>query len=173
MAGWKTNLKRRLSFGCCSGAAAAWAPSAMVSEREEEEPIVLWQIIGRRSPMPETGGRRSQAGMNLATALAAERDSSTDAAKSLMRLIEETDGEDCRKSKKKRKDEDKEGRAGSVSGRMGGGDWVCCVCMERDKGAAFIPCGHTFCRVCSKDLWARRGCCPICNRQIAEILDIF
>ncbi|CAN1124260.1 hypothetical protein LINPERPRIM_LOCUS3674 [Linum perenne] len=103
--------------------------------------------------------------MNLAAALAAER-GSTDAAKTLMRLIEETDGEDCRKSKKKR-------REAEGGGGGGGGDWVCCVCMERDKGAAFIPCGHTFCRICSKDLWARRGCCPICNRQITEILDIY
>ncbi|CAN1124264.1 Probable E3 ubiquitin-protein ligase XBOS34 [Linum perenne] len=96
-----------------------------------------------------------------------------------MRLIEETDGEDCRKSKKKRREAEGGGAATAAAGKMGGagggggGDWVCCVCMERDKGAAFIPCGHTFCRICSKDLWARRGCCPICNRQITEILDIY
>ncbi|CBI28866.3 unnamed protein product, partial [Vitis vinifera] len=106
-------------------------------------------------------------GMNLASALAAERKSRTvgptTAAetavplKTLMRLIEETDGVDLMKNR------DKEG----------GGDGVCCVCMERNKGAAFIPCGHTFCRVCSRELWLNRGCCPICNRSILEILDIF
>ncbi|CAN1124262.1 hypothetical protein LINPERPRIM_LOCUS3674 [Linum perenne] len=47
--------------------------------------------------------------MNLAAALAAER-GSTDAAKTLMRLIEETDGEDCRKSKKKRREARRRGR---------------------------------------------------------------
>ncbi|KAK1306431.1 hypothetical protein QJS10_CPA10g01535 [Acorus calamus] len=51
--------------------------------------------------------------------------------------------------------------------------WRCCVCMERHKGAAFIPCGHTFCRVCSRELWVSRGNCPLCNGSILEILDIF
>lgn len=49
----------------------------------------------------------------------------------------------------------------------------CCVCMVRHKGAAFIPCGHTFCRLCSRELWVQRGSCPICNNFILEILDIF
>ncbi|XP_019176594.1 PREDICTED: probable E3 ubiquitin-protein ligase LOG2 [Ipomoea nil] len=49
----------------------------------------------------------------------------------------------------------------------------CCVCMVRHKGAAFIPCGHTFCRLCSRELWVQRGSCPLCNNSISEILDIF
>lgn len=58
----------------------------------------------------------------------------------------------------------------------GGGEGVehkCCVCMVRHKGAAFIPCGHTFCRLCSRELMVGRGNCPLCNRFILEILDIF
>nr|KAJ0196667.1 hypothetical protein LSAT_V11C700348080 [Lactuca sativa] len=77
----------------------------------------------------------------------------TPARVSLMRLLEETDDHD-----------EKEG---------GGMDPVCCVCMRRKKGAAFIPCGHTFCRVCSRELWLNRGSCPLCNRSILEILDIY
>uniref|UniRef100_A0ACD6ABQ6 Uncharacterized protein n=1 Tax=Avena sativa TaxID=4498 RepID=A0ACD6ABQ6_AVESA len=50
---------------------------------------------------------------------------------------------------------------------------VCCVCMVWHKGAAFIPCGHTFCRLCSRELWVSRGNCPLCNGFIQEILDIF
>ncbi|XVE78096.1 hypothetical protein DITRI_Ditri13aG0116400 [Diplodiscus trichospermus] len=50
---------------------------------------------------------------------------------------------------------------------------TCCVCMVRHKGAAFIPCGHTFCRLCSRELWVQRGNCPLCNGFILEILDIF
>lgn len=49
----------------------------------------------------------------------------------------------------------------------------CCVCMIRSKGAAFIPCGHTFCRLCSRELWAQRGNCPLCNTSILQVLDIF
>jgi hypothetical protein len=103
--------------------------------------------------------------MNLAMALAAERNSRDEnvgpptEVKSLMRLIEETDGVDWRKKRRRDKGVD--------------GDWVCCVCMERSKGAAFIPCGHTFCRVCSREMWVNRGSCPLCNRSILEILDIF
>lgn len=52
-------------------------------------------------------------------------------------------------------------------------DHMCCVCMVRQKGSAFIPCGHTFCRLCSRELWVQRGNCPLCNGFIMEILDIF
>ncbi|KAK1424291.1 hypothetical protein QVD17_19617 [Tagetes erecta] len=97
--------------------------------------------------------------MNLADALAAERqlrstvvasddiqanESSTEDEKplkmSLMRLLEENemDGQD----------EEMEGLSK---------DEMCCVCMGRKKGAALIPCGHTFCRVCCRELWLNRG----------------
>lgn len=172
---WK-NLKQRLRFkviGCCG---SSWSYSAsnlsVLEETDQEEEEEL--IIGVR-PI-QTNNRRSSAhrnqipaasGMNLAAALAAERNSravgpATFAStavplKTLMRLIEESDGVDLMKNGDKEE----------------GGDSMCCVCMERSKGAAFIPCGHTFCRVCSRELWLNRRCCPICNRPILEILDIF
>lgn len=127
-------------------------------------------------------------GMNLAAALAAERhyrevqdtvlvngpgrspssspirpngpnevEPATPLRVSLLRLLEESDGVD--------ENEEKRGEVGN--------DQMCCVCMGRKKGAAFIPCGHTFCRVCSRELWLNRGSCPLCNRSILEILDIF
>ncbi|KAK9151551.1 hypothetical protein Syun_009860 [Stephania yunnanensis] len=81
---------------------------------------------------------------------------------SLMALLEEGEKEEremrCSRSSISNGDE------------MGG---MCCVCMGRRKGAAFIPCGHTFCRVCSRELWLNRGSCPLCNRSILEILDIY
>ncbi|KAJ8774663.1 hypothetical protein K2173_017109 [Erythroxylum novogranatense] len=55
----------------------------------------------------------------------------------------------------------------------GGVEHTCCVCMVRHKGAAFIPCGHTFCRLCSRELYVQRGSCPLCKGFILEILDIF
>ncbi|CAA7409774.1 unnamed protein product [Spirodela intermedia] len=54
-----------------------------------------------------------------------------------------------------------------------GAAWCCCVCMRRRKAAALIPCGHTFCRVCSRELRLNRGACPSCNRRILDVLDIF
>ncbi|XP_056166685.1 uncharacterized protein LOC115676224 [Syzygium oleosum] len=68
--------------------------------------------------------------------------------------------------------EEEEVEEGSGRGR-GGEQSYCCVCMVRHKGAAFIPCGHTFCRLCSRELWVSRGNCPLCNNFIVEILDIF
>uniref|UniRef100_A0A0D9XA10 RING-type domain-containing protein n=1 Tax=Leersia perrieri TaxID=77586 RepID=A0A0D9XA10_9ORYZ len=53
------------------------------------------------------------------------------------------------------------------------GRGCCCVCMARAKGAAFIPCGHTFCRSCARELLAGRGRCPLCNAAILDVLDIF
>jgi hypothetical protein len=50
---------------------------------------------------------------------------------------------------------------------------ACCVCTVRHRGAAFIPCGHTFCRLCSRELLLARASCPLCNAFIHDILHIF
>ncbi|KAK0580687.1 hypothetical protein LWI29_005075 [Acer saccharum] len=101
---------------------------------------------------------------------------------SLMDLLEETDremgvegskymmGEDDEEEFEEDEEEEEVVEAG---GRGGGMEYNCCVCMVRHKGAAFIPCGHTFCRLCSRELWVQRGNCPLCNNFIVEILDIF
>ncbi|KAI6694458.1 hypothetical protein NL676_022168 [Syzygium grande] len=96
---------------------------------------------------------------------------------SLMDLLEETDrqiglaGTQYAGGDGQEEEEEVEDRGG---GRGRGGEQsYCCVCMVRHKGAAFIPCGHTFCRLCSRELWVSRGNCPLCNNFIVEILDIF
>ncbi|KAL5573459.1 hypothetical protein UlMin_023056 [Ulmus minor] len=177
---WKS-IKQRLGLkgmGCCG---ANWSrptsstftiletlPLPLQEQEEEEEdhstptatdsePVGVGPTNVVVGPVPATSS-----GMNLAMALAAERNSragNEGPVKTLMTLIEETDGVDWNKRRKR------------DNGR--GGDWLCCVCMERNKGAAFIPCGHTFCRVCSREIWVNRGSCPLCNRPIAEILDIY
>ncbi|GMH27921.1 hypothetical protein Nepgr_029764 [Nepenthes gracilis] len=109
---------------------------------------------------------------------------------SLMHLLEEADQQAGIQQAMYRLDEDEEEegvdgddkeeeqggveRGGDEGGGGGGkGEYSCCVCMVRHKGAAFIPCGHTFCRLCSRELWLQRGNCPLCNGFILEILDIF
>lgn len=205
----RRSLKQRLGFkvmGCCG---ATWGlRQATVSVRggddDDDNDRRVPEVMNTRRLPEESDLDRSclspfsvpspaASGMNLATALAAERrlrasprgaeggflesnnndyDSvggvmgyGTPLRVSLMRLLEET-----------------EGGGGGGGGNLGvaerkreeaGNDSVCCVCMGRKKGAAFIPCGHTFCRVCSRELWLNRGCCPLCNRPIVEILDIF
>ncbi|CAH9119914.1 unnamed protein product [Cuscuta epithymum] len=92
---------------------------------------------------------------------------------SLMALLAETDREMSMDSAAGIAEEE-DGEAGEEI--AGGGKLIvdrCCVCMVRHKGAAFIPCGHTFCRRCSRELWVQRGSCPLCNNSISEVLDIF
>lgn len=172
---WK-NLKQQLGFkgmGCYGAMWSSRTRTLTIMQQEEQE---------------ETHTQNAAASVtmdvnmsvNLAMALAAERDlpgggadsvvgptknaAAGTTVKTLMMLIEETDGGDW---KIKKEGDLEEGGGGE------GTDWMCCVCMERNKGTAFIPCGHTFCRVCSRDLWLNRGSCPICSRSIVEILDIF
>ncbi|PIN03711.1 hypothetical protein CDL12_19210 [Handroanthus impetiginosus] len=88
---------------------------------------------------------------------------------SLMSLLAETDnGLMGYMDEEDDDDEEDDGVAG------GGVEYSnCCVCMVRHKGTAFEPCGHSFCRLCSRELGVQSGKCPLCNNYILEILDIF
>ncbi|XP_060174270.1 uncharacterized protein LOC132604933 [Lycium barbarum] len=87
---------------------------------------------------------------------------------SLMALLAESEGSSYMMGEDEDEDEDDGG------GDVGGGELNnCCVCQVRHKGAAFVPCGHSFCRLCSRELWVEGGNCPLCNNFILEILDIF
>lgn len=116
-------------MGCCG---PIWSttipPSSTLQEednhiRTETEPVLMNVNEG-----PVSSARLE--GMNLATALAAERNSrvginagptSTGGrVKSLMRLIEETDGHQWNKRRKR-----DVGRDSS--------DWMCCVCRDPFK----------------------------------------
>lgn len=133
-------------FGCILDQAPPGDPVAAIGEEEEEEE------------------------MNLAMALAAERQlraAERDVTmtpfterSSLMRLMHEGAEERSKQHEGERMEEVGEW-------------WGCCVCLGRRKGAAFIPCGHTFCRVCARELWISRGSCPLCNQLILETLDIY
>ncbi|PIA38107.1 hypothetical protein AQUCO_02800034v1 [Aquilegia coerulea] len=188
---WKL-FKQRLGLkriSCCGASWSFKATSNMdVREDQEEEEEEQERETLTTTTITRNSGETSETpadipvdlnslnqipaatGVNLATALAAERQFRENSRVgptikvprvSLIRLLEETSNGG---------DKERE----SVKGGGGGGnDTMCCVCMGRKKGAAFIPCGHTFCRVCSREIWLNRGCCPLCNRSILEILDIF
>lgn len=169
----RPSLKERLGLkglGCC-GPSWGIGPAAMSVIGDDDVDGEGVGGPGSPDPAPAAAPCVPQSpGMNLAAALAAERQiraaldldiggagnivAGTPSRVSLMTLLEETDGCDGRREE-------------------GESDSVCCVCMGRRKGAAFIPCGHTFCRVCSRELWVNRGSCPLCNRFIHEILDIY
>lgn len=177
----RRTFKERFGFigiGCCGATWGFRSDSLSFSHDGEQH---QQQQANQRETDPGQGsgvdcvdpGQGS--GMNLAAALAAERQirgPQEEAARapgtpwrvSLMRLLEESEGGESAAVEKEKEEE----KCGVV-----GNDSVCCVCMGRKKGAAFIPCGHTFCRVCSRELWLNRGSCPLCNRSILEILDIF
>ncbi|XP_048619533.1 putative E3 ubiquitin-protein ligase XBAT35 isoform X1 [Brassica napus] len=89
---------------------------------------------------------------------------------SLMELLDENEGQ---MSLVEVGGDGEEEERGVVEETAAAAEISCCVCMVRSKGAAFIPCGHTFCRLCSRELWVQRGNCPLCNTSISEILDLF
>ncbi|KAJ6348646.1 hypothetical protein OIU77_006260 [Salix suchowensis] len=138
-------------------AAQAEAAAAAAAEQEAEE-----------GAMPMPGNMETQEPVRM----------------SLMDLLEETDRqmgfegsrytmgdiEACDDDDDDEEEEEEEEDRGDGSAAI---EYTCCVCMVRHKGAAFIPCGHTFCRLCSRELWVQRGNCPLCNGFISEILDIF
>ncbi|KAI3992704.1 hypothetical protein MKX01_021665 [Papaver californicum] len=158
---WK-NLKNRFGFGAI-WSISSQAPNLMnVREEEEEEnddEMSVGQIpVSAENSIlvPNQSFCVSQnpvefTGLNLAAAsgppVTTTSIRSPPLRVSLMRLLRQGDGEDVEKARD----------------RLGGGG----------GSAAFIPCGHTFCRVCSRDIWLNRGSCAICNRSIVEILDIF
>jgi hypothetical protein len=85
--------------------------------------------------------------------------------------VEDDEGDDdVDENHEEEKEEEREEEGGEGNVKV---EHNCCVCMVRHKGAAFIPCGHTFCRMCSRELWVSRGNCPLCNHFILEVLDIF
>ncbi|KAE8685835.1 Detected protein of confused Function [Hibiscus syriacus] len=91
---------------------------------------------------------------------------------SLMEFLQETDLIGPRHTTVNAGDDEENEEKETVAASVGM-QHTCCVCMVRHRGAAFIPCGHTFCRVCSRELWVQRGDCPPCSGIIMEILDIF
>ncbi|KDP20692.1 hypothetical protein JCGZ_21163 [Jatropha curcas] len=185
----RMGLKERLGLRglACCGATWGFRPTTISVRDDEEEPREQQTEVVNTGPTPSQEISDpdclpipASSGMNLAAALAAERqfreassmngsngnaDSMTAPGTplrvSLMRLLEESEVGDG------------EIGGGEKEGGGVGSDTVCCVCMVRKKGAAFIPCGHTYCRVCSREVWLNRGSCPLCNRLILEILDIF
>ncbi|KAL6208950.1 hypothetical protein ACLB2K_019893 [Fragaria x ananassa] len=136
------------------------------------------------------GGEGSGASSSSSEKASGETVAEQSVRMSLMDLLEETDRQmgleggrytmDDEDEEGEEEEEEEEPVAAAAAaeeeqgGEEGGGvEYSCCVCMVRHKGSAFIPCGHTFCRMCSRELWVQRGNCPLCNNFILEILDIF
>ncbi|CAN6888263.1 unnamed protein product [Brassica oleracea] len=100
-----------------------------------------------------------------------EKSSAPKQTMSLMDLLEETDrqmgltGARYAMDEEDEEDEDEEEEEE--------GELSCCVCHVHIKGATFAPCGHTFCKLCSKELMAQKGHCPVCISFVLEFLEIF
>eukprot|EP00245_Coleochaete_scutata_P000309 TRINITY_DN10378_c0_g2_i1.p3 TRINITY_DN10378_c0_g2~~TRINITY_DN10378_c0_g2_i1.p3 ORF type:complete len:102 (+),score=9.72 TRINITY_DN10378_c0_g2_i1:41-307(+) len=52
-------------------------------------------------------------------------------------------------------------------------DEYCCLCMDNPKNAALIPCGHRMCKACAQSMQHLRRSCPLCNRDITDVLLLF
>ncbi|PKU60017.1 E3 ubiquitin-protein ligase BRE1 [Dendrobium catenatum] len=158
---WKT-LREKLRFpkssstGCCG---ALWGSKRFSPQTDPARGGNGDEVIEELAATQSTGE------MNLAAALAEERQMRAAEAMSLAPAVEME-----RNSLMNWLEEEEEEE---VKREAVGIEENCCVCMEKKKGAAFIPCGHAFCRGCARDLWIERRSCPLCNRPILEILHIF
>ncbi|XP_060556976.1 uncharacterized protein LOC132717506 [Ruditapes philippinarum] len=45
----------------------------------------------------------------------------------------------------------------------------CTICMERDRNAFLIPCGHQYCMVCATHLEGTAAPCAFCRRVISSV----
>lgn len=174
---WRT-LRERLGLktaviGCCGVSTWRFGSPPLVDDEDtsdDENGVVLVELGYQQEEEEEEDqqARDSMArGMNLAAALAAERELRQPRTPLRRLLTAEKRELELEREKEKEEREDPGLEVGIES------DSVCCVCMGRRKGAAMIPCGHTYCRACSREVWLTRGSCPLCNRPILDILDIF
>ncbi|KAK4427640.1 hypothetical protein Salat_1533000 [Sesamum alatum] len=141
------------------------APSPMkILQRENEEEEDEDEYEDDEDEEEESRGKPAPA------AAADDGEKEAPVRMSLMSLLAESD-EDGMGYMMGEDDEDDEDDDG------GGGGGIeynsCCVCMVKHKGVAFDRCGHSFCRLCSREMGVQGGNCPLCNNYILEILDIF
>ncbi|XP_047313548.1 uncharacterized protein LOC124916823 [Impatiens glandulifera] len=166
---WKT-MKQRLGFNAISICGSSW--SLQTSDNNDQ----ISAPLRRRTGLRQISEGNTVEGMNLATALAAERGRNgpeeetigQNVGKPFRSLLGQLQGSAAAAA-----GNDPTRKRRGIGEEIEGFDSMCCVCMERKKDAAFIPCGHTYCRVCSRELWLNRGCCPLCNCSITDVLDIF
>ncbi|CAF2102792.1 hypothetical protein BRARA_E03237 [Brassica rapa] len=105
---------------------------------------------------------------------AEEKSSAPKQTMSLMDLLEETDRQMGLTGARYAMDEEEEDEEDEdEEEEEGEGELSCCVCHVYIKGATFAPCGHTFCKLCSKELMAQKGHCPVCISFVLEFLEIF
>ncbi|KAH3823040.1 hypothetical protein DPMN_124835 [Dreissena polymorpha] len=45
----------------------------------------------------------------------------------------------------------------------------CIICMERDRTAFIMPCGHQYCMVCATHLESNSATCAFCRCKITGV----
>ncbi|XP_047965335.1 uncharacterized protein LOC125209796 [Salvia hispanica] len=189
--GWKHFKEKIRSQGRHAGSGAAWTssvsvPASDVPVQTSQKRVMFRHPSGRVSAAPESDPgmlqgaeigavqqeflRRNSSGRNersgrfdsdpsplrrLQEEEAADEEGEEAPAKmSLMSLLAENDDEyGMGEDEDEEEDEEEDG---------GGANTNCSICMVRHKGAAFDPCGHSFCRLCSREMWVQGGNCPLC-----------
>ncbi|KAG2644438.1 uncharacterized protein LOC120695785 [Panicum virgatum] len=156
--GERAARRRRTLLDVIRDADGDRAPAA-ASARRGVCPATGRTVAAEPAPAPEEAAR----GERVSLMALLERTEQQWAARAAGGHWKRVDAEDDDAPEEKEKEK---GGGGGVGGRG-------CVCVARGKGAAFIPCGHTFCRACARELRAGRGRCPLCNATIREVLNLF
>ncbi|XP_020589406.1 uncharacterized protein LOC110030820 [Phalaenopsis equestris] len=150
-------------------ASTAWA--AAVAGSANTRPRNLSRTASVRSPQKHPPFGDERALLQRPRPPAKEESKKTSLKALLAEGGEYSDDEEGDRGRVGREDEDEEDE--EEGGSEGGMARTCGVCNVRHKGTAFIPCGHTFCRLCSRELRVSPGNCHLCNEFVLEILDIF
>ncbi|KAH0462110.1 hypothetical protein IEQ34_009685 [Dendrobium chrysotoxum] len=163
-------IKEIMDEECEKGEEVTWRPfkeNLRLRCVKTRTPTMAKDGIGHTRPdsplswnMPVRFGRRDDEHGKKVTRMIQERSppaKEKPVKMSLMALLadeeeEEEDDDDCYKGKRNEHD--------------------CCKFMVQHQDAVAIPCGHTFCHLYPRELWASHENCPHCSSFIMEILDV-
>ncbi|KAL4342036.1 hypothetical protein GQ457_08G020650 [Hibiscus cannabinus] len=142
---------------------------------DEDDEYLREASVGKERSLSAREAVASQEAAEAAAAAAAEEEDTEGeepVKMSLMDLLGETGSSYIDEDDDEYYEEEEEEEEEEIV-QATGTQFTCCVCKVDITSSAFMPCEHTFCRLCSKELSVHRGCCPLCNGFVSEILHIF
>ncbi|XP_038996502.1 E3 ubiquitin-protein ligase CSU1-like [Hibiscus syriacus] len=159
-------------------------PSRSFKSYDDEEGIDSFRgaPLGKERSLSAREAVASQEATEAAAAAAAEKEEAENngtaegeetVKMSLMDLLGESGSSYINEDEEYCEEEEEEEEEKEETVQSKGMEFTCCVCKVNITSSAYMPCTHTFCRLCSKEFSVQRGSCPLCNAFVLEILEIF
>ncbi|KAE8673095.1 hypothetical protein F3Y22_tig00111812pilonHSYRG00186 [Hibiscus syriacus] len=140
---------------------------------DEDDPLSEGHLIRKERSL---SAREAVASQEAAEAIAKQEETENNGSSegeepvkmSLMDLLGDEYEDD-----EEEEEEEEEGEEEEEIVQSKGIEFTCSICNVNISSSAYMPCAHTFCRLCSKELSVQRGSCPLCTAYVSEILHIF